>query len=115
VESRVDPILKLSGDGQKVTGSGPIENWLEYEVGAIVTVIIVQPQQPQTGKMEFAVASGSTPWIPKDEDRWTATAKVRGPLALKEGGAVAYAHAMIEYAPGLLQPYDWTVHVVLEF
>ena len=44
----------------------------------------------------------------------TATAKVRGPLALKEGGAVAYAHGMIEYAPGLLQPYDWTVHVVLE-
>jgi hypothetical protein len=114
MESRVNPILKLSTDGKKVSGGGPIEDWVEYEVGAIVTVIIVQPQQPKPETMELAVASGSTGWIPRDAKSWAATARVRGTIPLEEGAAVAYAHGMIEYAPGLLQPYDWTVHVVLE-
>jgi hypothetical protein len=118
MESRVDTILKLTDGGQKVSGKGPIEDWAGYEVGAIVTVLIVQPQPaaggPAGGDITLAVASGSTGWIARDATSWAATAKVRTPIALKEGAAVAYAHGMIEYAPGLIMPYDWTVHVVLE-
>jgi hypothetical protein len=114
VESRVDPILSLTNAGQKVSGSGPIDDWEPYEVGAIVTVIIVQPQQPNPGTMELAVASGSTSWIAAGAANWTATAKVRGALALQPGPAVAYAHGIIEYAPGVLKPYDWDVNVVLQ-
>jgi hypothetical protein len=114
MESKVDPILNLTNAGQKVAGSGPIEDWDTYEIGAIVTVIIVQPQEPTPGTMQLAIASGSTGWIANGATNWTATAKVRGALALQPGAAVAYAHGMIEYGPGLLQPYDWTVLVVLK-
>ena len=59
--------------------------------------------------MQLAIASGSTRMDrARRDDHWTATAKVRGaPRAPTEAGAVAYAHGMIEYAAGLLQPYDW--------
>lgn len=114
MESKVDPILNLINGGQKVSGSGPIDKWEPYEVGALVTVIIVQPQQPTPGTMKLAVASGSTAWIANGATNWTATAKMRGALPLQAGSAVAYAHGMIEYAPGLVKPYDWTVLVVLQ-
>lgn len=116
MESRVDPILSLTNAGQSVSGSGPIDKWEPYEIGAVVTVIIVQPQESPPGKMRLAVASGSTAWIANGATTWTATAKVRGvdAPALQPGAAVAYAHGMIEYAPGLVAPYDWTVLVVLK-
>ena len=115
VESRVNPLLKLSKGGMEVAGNGPIGKWEKWEIGALVTVVVVQAQPTASaGGVVLAMASGTTGWINANASSWAATAEVSGTPPLQPGAAVAFAHALIEYAPGVLETYDWTVHVVLQ-
>jgi hypothetical protein len=100
----------------QVDGAGPIDSWEKSELGAIVTVVLVQAQAAAAGAggVVLVIASGTTGWISKGAPSWAASAAVIGTPPLQPGAAVAYAHGLIEYAPGVLETYDWTVHVVLQ-
>ena len=46
MESKVNPILKLTKGGRTVEGNGPIVKWKKVELSAMVTFVIVQPSRP---------------------------------------------------------------------
>lgn len=117
MESKVNPILKLTNGGHTVEGAGPITDWdPAYEVSAVFTFVVVQAQPTGATSAQLAVATGTAPkrYRPSDSN-WAAAGEVPASDApLKHGSAVAYARAWIEYKDGILKPYDWTVHVALK-
>ena len=117
MESKVNPILKLTNGGHTVKGAGPITNWNPaYEVSAVFGFVVVQAQATGATSTQLAMATGAAQKRYKPSDTsWTAIGKVPGTdTPLKAGAAVVYARAWIEYIDGELEPYDWEVHVVLQ-
>jgi hypothetical protein len=117
MESKVNPILKLTNNGHTVKGAGPITNWdPAYEVSAVFGFAVVQAQPTGATSAQLAIATGAAPKRYKPSDtNWSAMGKVpAGDPALQTGAAVVYARAWIEYIDGELEPYDWEVHVVLQ-
>ena len=118
MESKVNPILQLTNNGRRVNGAGPLSNWKQGELSAVLTFVIVQSQlAPPAANppVELAIATGSSKRFRPADPQWTARGRVAATeRPLQPGPAVAYARAWIEWAGGWLQPYDWTVHVVLQ-
>jgi hypothetical protein len=119
MESKVNPILKLTNAGRGVEGSGPIDKWKKLELSAMVTFVIVQPQptgkQPPAQPVQLVIAAGASDRFKNGTANWWAAGDVLpADPPLIPGAALAYARALIEYEGGVLEPYDWEVHVVLE-